>query len=70
MLQIVDVNKVLASVSRICETGRNRVVLQKGDSFIEDANTGQRTQLRERNGVYVTEAWIVRPGFALQGATP
>ena len=70
MFQIAEVNKVLASVSRICESGRHKVVFQKGDSFIEDVKTGQRTQLRERTGVYVIEAWIDRSDFARQGATP
>ena len=70
MFQVADVNKVLASVSRMCESGRHKVVFQRGDSFIEDIKSGQRTQLRERNGVYVIEAWVDRSDFARQGATP
>ena len=70
MFQIADVNKVLASVSRICEAGHDRVVFQKGDSYIENLKTGRRTQMRERNGVYEIEAWIDKSGFPRQGATP
>ena len=70
MFQVADVNKVLASVSRICESGRERVVFQKNDSYIENMETGRRTRMKERNGVYVIEAWIDRtnaPDFAGQG---
>ena len=68
MYQVAEVNKVLASVSRICESGRDRVVFQKNDSYIEHLKTGKRTRLEERNGVYVLEAWIDKnAGFGRQG---
>ena len=71
MFQVAEVNKALASVSRICDSGRDRVVFQKGDSFIENMKSGRRTKLIERNGVYVLEAWIDKEaGFARPGATP
>ena len=67
MFQIAEVNKVLASVSRICESGQEKVVFQKGNSYIENIRTGRRTQMKERNGLYVIEAWIDRLDFARQG---
>ena len=73
MFQVADVNKVLASVSRICESGQDRVVFQQGNSYIENVQTGRRTQMSERNGVYIIEAWIDTmglPDFGRQGATP
>ena len=69
MFQVAEVNKARASVSRICESGRERVIFQKGNSFIENIKSGRRTKLLERNGVYVLEAWIDKQaGFARQGA--
>ena len=75
MFLVADVNKVLASVSRICESSQERVVFQKGNNYIEHLKTGRRTQMKERNGVYVIEAWIDKgllnkADFARQGATP
>ena len=67
MFQVAEVNKVLASVSRICESGQERVVFQKGNSYIEHVKTGRRTQMQERNGIYVIDAWIVKSGFARRG---
>ena len=58
MFQAAEVNKPLASVSRICEAGTDRVVFEKGNNYIEHMKTGRRTQLRERNGVYELDTWI------------
>ena len=68
MFQVADVNKALASVSRICESGRERVIFQKNNSYIEDTKTGRRTRLQERNGVYVIESWIDKASFGRQGS--
>ena len=75
MFQVADVNKVLASVSRICESGEERVIFQKGNNYIENIKSGRRTRMQERNGVYIIEAWIdkaslPKAGFARQGASP
>ena len=51
-ITVVDVSKVLASVSKICECG-NRVIFDEAGSYIEDKHTGERTPLHKRNGVYV-----------------
>ena len=64
MFQVADVNKPLASVSRICQKETDRVVFQRGDSYIEHIPTGKKTKLKERNGVYVLEAWIDKAGRA------
>ena len=75
MFQVADVNKVLASVSRICESGRDRVVFQKGSNYIENIESGRKTRMQERKGVYAIEACIdkkgmSKAGFAGQGASP
>ena len=69
MFQVADVNKVLASVSRICESGEERVVFQRGNNYIENMRTGRRTNMQERNGVYAIEAWIDKQSVARQGAS-
>ena len=51
---VADVNKVLASVSKICECG-NKVVFDEDGSYIEDKRTKQRTPIHKRNSVYVME---------------
>ena len=70
MFQMAEVNKVLASVSRICESGQEKVVFQKNNSYIENLATGRKTHMKERNDVYVIEAWLDKAGFARQGVTP
>ena len=71
MYQVADVNKVLASVSRICEGGHDRVVFEKGNNYIENLKTGRRTHMREHNGVYIIEAWIdTTAGFGRPGGIP
>ena len=68
MFQVAEVNKPLASVSRICEAGTDRVVFEKGNSYLEHMKTGRRTQLKERNGVYELETWIDKDAvFGRQG---
>ena len=68
MYQVAEVNKVLASVSRICEGGRERVVFEKNNNYIENIQTGRRTHMKENNGVYIIEAWIDRTAdFGRQG---
>jgi hypothetical protein len=67
LFQVCDVNKVLASVSRLC-AGGCRVVFETGNNYIENMNTGRITPLQERNGVYVLEAWASRKApFHRQG---
>ena len=51
MFQVADVTKALASVSRICESGQERVVLQKNSSYIENLKADRRTHMKERGGV-------------------
>ena len=55
--QKTGVTKMLASVSRICSYG-HKVVFQAGKSYIEDASTGERSYLREKDGLYMLDAWV------------
>ena len=48
--QVADINKPLASVSKICKKG-HRVVFDDDGSYIEHKSTQKRTMIRERNGV-------------------
>lgn len=56
--QVADVTKPLASVARICQAG-HRVVFDSDGSYIEDKGTGHREWLREHNGTYVMDTWIM-----------
>ena len=58
-MQVADVNKVLASVKRICDAG-NRVVFDKNGGKIIDTATGKVTELEEKNGTYVFNMWLPR----------
>lgn len=68
--QVADINKPLASVSKICKKG-HRVIFDDDGSFIEHKVSGKKTYLKEKNGVYVLDAWIMpkdkEPVFARQG---
>ena len=51
-IQVAQVNKVLASVGRMCEAG-NRVVFDDEEgSYIMNKRTKKITKLVKRNGVY------------------
>ena len=56
---MADVSKVLASVSKICECG-SRVVFDEAGSYIEDKESGEKTPIHKRNGVYVMDMRIRR----------
>ena len=70
--QVCDVNKALLSVSKIVAAG-NKVVFGKGESYIEDGQTGEKMWLTAKDGVYVLDAKIApikeqeRPSFARPG---
>ena len=65
--QVCDVNKPLLSVRRALEGG-NRVVFEKGASYIENTATGKVTWMEEKEGMYVVRLWVPRDqaGFARQ----
>ena len=70
-LQVADgIQRPLGSVSRICAAG-HRVVFDDKGSYIEHKESGKITWLKQRDGIYVLEAWIAPPaasGFAGRGA--
>ena len=65
-MQVTDVNTVLASVGRMTDKG-NRVVLEKGGGYIENAKTGRRIQLQRKNNVYVFEMLVKVPWAEEEG---
>ena len=58
-MQVADVNKVLASVKRICDAG-NKVIFEKNGGNIINTVSGRVTELEERNGTYVFNMWLPR----------
>ena len=59
--QVCDVNKALLSVSKMVKAG-NRVIFDPDGSYIEDKNTGECMNLKEKNGMYMLSLWTKR-GF-------
>jgi hypothetical protein len=67
--QVSDVNKPLASVSRILEKGNTVFFSQKG-SYITNVATGKKTELFEERGTFVMNVEFLEPdsGFPRQGS--
>ncbi len=56
--QAAPVSKPLGSVKRICGTG-HRVVFDEEGSFIQNKTTGEINWLREEEGNYILDVWII-----------
>ena len=56
--QAAPVSKPLGSVKRICAAG-HRVIFDEDGSFIKNKTTGETNMLREDNGNYMLDMWIV-----------
>ena len=61
--QIAEVNKVLASVSALVDSG-HKVIFEKDEktgadiSFIVQKSTGMSTKMRRDRNVWVIDAWV------------
>ena len=51
-------SRPLGSVKRICQSG-HRVTFDEDDSFIENKMTGEINWLREDNGNYIMDLWVM-----------
>ena len=60
VLQVCDVNQGLLSVSKATSSG-NRVMFDSDGSFIENKMSGDRTWLKDKNGMYMLKLWVKRP---------
>ena len=56
------VAKPLASVKRICSAG-HVVIFDEEGSYILNKHTGQVTNMMQKNGVYMIEAWVLKPSM-------
>ena len=66
--QAAPVSRPLGSVMRMCKSG-HRVVFDDEGSYIQNKVTGEITLLREENGNYMLDVWILPnndPGFGRQ----
>ena len=54
---MTDVNKVFASVGKICSAG-NRAVFEPEGGYIQEMATGKSTPLRKQGHVYMLDAWV------------
>ncbi len=61
-MQVVNVNKPLLSVRRAIDGG-NRIVFEKGWSYIENVSTGEKTWMEEKGGMFMLKVWVPREGF-------
>ena len=60
VLQVAEVNQGLLSVSKAAAAG-NRVVFDDAGSYIENRKSGEKTWLKEKNGMYILKLWVKRP---------
>ena len=58
--QAAPVSQPPGSVKSICAAG-HRVVFDEDGSYIENKSTGEVNMLREDNGNYMLDMWIVPP---------
>ena len=58
-MQVCDVTKPLGSVRAMLQAG-NRVIFDDKGSFIENKATGIRTNIEDRNGVFMFDIWVPR----------
>ncbi len=61
-MQVVNVNKPLLSVRRAIDGG-NRVVFEKGWSYIESLSTGEKTWMEEKGGMFMLKVWVPNEDF-------
>ena len=59
--QIANVTKPLGSVRAVLDAG-NKVIFQKGNSYIEDKPGTIRTPIEEINGAFVFDLWKPKLG--------
>ena len=59
--QAAPVSKPLGSVKTMCSSGR-RVVFDDDGSYIQNKATGELNWLREENGNYILDVWVIPPG--------
>ena len=64
-MQVCDVTKPLGSVRAMVDAG-NRVVFDRGNSYIQHKGTGMTTKIEERGGAYVFDMWVPRTGSSRQ----
>jgi predicted RNase H-like nuclease (RuvC/YqgF family) len=64
--QVCDVSKPLLSVKKVVDAG-NRVVFDKGGSYIEDVKTGERMWMHEDHGMYMLKMYVRNASFQRQG---
>ena len=58
--QDAPVSKPLGSVKRMCSSG-HRVVFDDEGSYIQNKATGELNWLREENGNYILDVWVIPP---------
>ena len=56
--QAAPVDRALGSVKRMCKSG-HRVVFDESGSYVMNKNTGEINWMREENGNYMLDMWVV-----------
>ena len=57
-LQVAKVHKTLISVGKLEEAGNSVVISRRWGAYIEDDQTGERTYMRRRGGLYEIDLWV------------
>ena len=68
-IQVAKVNKVLASVGRMCEAGNKVVFDDEEGSYIMNKKTGKVTKFEKRNGVYNFNLMIPKELSSVESAS-
>ena len=58
--------RVMNAEPRVMKAG-HRVIFDGPNSFIENKWTGERTWMKEENGVYCINVWVKPTGFTWPG---
>ena len=61
--QVADVRTTLGSVFQVLRAG-NVVHFEKGNCYIENANTGVRTKIEEKGGTFEVGIWVPKASGA------
>ena len=67
-LQAAPVDRPLGSVKRMCQAG-HRVVFDSDGSYVLNKATKEVNWLREENGNYMLDMWVVPASWLQQGTS-
>jgi len=61
-----DVTRTLGAVRKMCRAG-NRVVFDEAGSYIQNKETGTKTEIEDENGEYILNLWVKKTELGKKG---